>query len=45
MLQKVVFERTLLPKGDTLSLSGFIAVVGVSFTWLRTKGYIKFCGQ
>jgi hypothetical protein len=31
--------------GHALALSGFIAVVGVSFTWLRMKGYIKFCGE
>jgi hypothetical protein len=30
---------------QTLLQIGFLGVVGVSFTWLRLRGYIRFAGE
>ena len=30
---------------QTLFQIGFLGVEGVIFTWLRMRGYIKFCGE
>jgi hypothetical protein len=30
---------------QTLFQFGFLGVEGVIFTWLRMRGYIKFCGE
>jgi hypothetical protein len=35
----------LIPGRDTLLFGGVLGSVGVSFVWLRMRGYIKFCGE
>jgi hypothetical protein len=32
-------------KGDPLGLFGILGGIGVSFVWLRLRGYIKFNGE
>jgi hypothetical protein len=30
---------------DAVSVGGVLGGVGISFVWLRMRGYIKFCGE
>jgi hypothetical protein len=30
---------------EALSVGGVLGAVGISFVWLRVRGYIKFCGE
>jgi hypothetical protein len=34
-----------IPGREALSLGGVLGAVGISFVWLRMRGYIKFCGD
>ena len=33
------------PNGEALVPSAFLGLIGVSFVWLRLRGYIKFAGE
>jgi hypothetical protein len=30
---------------EALSVGGVLGAVGISFVWLRVRGYLKFCGE
>jgi hypothetical protein len=34
-----------MPGRDALSVGGVLGGVGLSFVWLRMRGYLKFCGE
>jgi hypothetical protein len=32
-------------EAEALSVGGVLGAVGISFVWLRVRGYVKFCGE
>ena len=32
-------------EAEALSVGSVLGAVGISFVWLRVRGYIKFCGE